>query len=157
MPKKNKITSSTNALQPSIGATNNEKQKERLELLSSLKLKEFFADGSITINKKTCQGIECRLCIKACPTSALFWKAGEVAIIEELCLYCGACVLSCIVDDCIEIVRKRTTGEVESFSKPKDFATLQHNISAERRLEQTQSVFSNSEDCLKRRSSKKKC
>lgn len=157
MPKKNKTISSSNALQLSIENRNNGKQKEILELLSSLKLKEFFAGGSIMINQKTCQGVECRLCVKACPTKALFWKAGEVGIIEELCVYCGACVLSCIVDDCIRIVRKRATGEVESFSKPRDFATLQHNISAGRRLERTRNVVPTSKDYPKWHSSKKKC
>ncbi len=156
MPKKSRTTSRSNKSQLLAMETEEEKKKERLKLLSSLKLKEFFADGSITINEKTCQGVECRLCIKVCPTNALFWRAGEVGIIEDFCIYCGACVLSCIVDDCIEIVRKRSTGEVEVFSKLKDFATLQHSINAKRRFDRTRDVFPKPEDYLKRYSAKNK-
>lgn len=100
-----------------------------------LGIKEFFAEGSITINKGTCKGIECSLCIEACPVNALYWEAGEAGIIQELCTYCGACVLSCIVDDCIKIWRKRFTGEVERFSKPRDVVILQHNIKTKKRFE----------------------
>lgn len=127
-----------------------EKRKRREELLAPLNIKEFFNEGSITINKRTCKGVECKLCIKACPTNSLFWKIGEVGITEELCVYCGACVLSCIVDDCIKIVRKRSTGEAESFSKPKDFTMLQHGINAKKRIERIKSIFPEPEDYLKR-------
>jgi len=127
-----------------------EEKKRREELLTPLGVKEFFADGSITINNRTCKGVECKLCIEACPTNALYWKAGEVGITEEICVYCGACVLSCIVDDCIKIVRKRLTGEVESFSKPRYFMTLQHSINAKKRFERIQGVFPKAENYLKR-------
>jgi len=118
MPKKRKHdkSSNVNIFQILMETAEKEKKKRREELLASLGVKEFFAEGSITINKRTCEGVECRLCIKACPTNALFWKTGEVGITQELCIYCGACVLSCIVDDCIKIVRKRLDDEVESFS-----------------------------------------
>lgn len=127
-----------------------EEKKRREELLAPLGVKEFFAEGNITINKRTCQGVECKLCIEVCPTSALYWKAGEIGITEELCVYCGACVLSCIVDDCIKITRKREKGEVESFSKPRDFVTLQQGINAMKRYERTRDVFPKVEDYLKR-------
>jgi NAD-dependent dihydropyrimidine dehydrogenase PreA subunit len=102
-----------------------------------LGVKEFFAEGSITIDKRTCKGIECNLCIEACSANALHWEAGEVGIFitQELCIYCGACVLSCVVDDCIKIWRKRFTGEVERFSKPRDVVVLQHNIKTKKRLD----------------------
>jgi ferredoxin len=80
----------------------------------------------------------------------LYWKAGEVGLIEELCIYCGACVLSCIVDDCIKIVRKRENGEIEKFSKPRDFTALQHSISVKKRFERVKSVFPKPEDYIKR-------
>jgi ferredoxin len=89
-----------------------EKKKRREELLAPLGMKEFFVQGSITINKRTCQGVECKLCIKACPINALFWKAGEIGLTEELCIHCGACVLTCIVDDCITVQRKRADCKV---------------------------------------------
>jgi Fe-S-cluster-containing hydrogenase component 2 len=146
MPKKNKKTPSTDIFQLLTETTKKERKKQRLELLASLSVKEFFTEGSITINKRTCQGVECKLCIKACPTNALFWKAGEVGIIKELCIYCGACVLSCIVDDCVKIIRKRATGEVENFSKPKDFTILQNNINTKKRIKSILELFSETEN-----------
>jgi len=150
MPKKRKTATSADIFELLTETTEKEKKKKKPELLTPPKPQEFFTDGSITINKKTCQGVECKLCIKACPTNALYWRAGEIGIIEELCIYCGACVLSCIVDDCIRIVRKRTTGEVESFSRAKDFAAIQQNINAQRRHERTRSIFSKPDNYLRR-------
>jgi Fe-S-cluster-containing hydrogenase component 2 len=155
MPKKRKRSkssksSSVDIFQLLTQTTEKEKSKRREELLAPLGIKEFFTEGSITINKRTCKGLECKLCIKACPTNALFWKAGEVGMTEELCIYCGACVLSCIVDDCINIVRKRPTGEVERFSKPRDFTALQHSINAKKRGERIQEVFPKPEDYIER-------
>jgi len=77
-----------------------EKKKLREEALAPYRINEYFVEGTLTINKRTCRGLECKLCIKACPTNALFWKAGEVMITTELYVYCGACVPSCIIDDC---------------------------------------------------------
>jgi len=135
--------------------TKKEKKKLRDELLAPFGIKEFFSEGSISINKRTCRGIECKLCIEACPTNALFWKAGEVGIVKELCIYCGACVLSCIVDDCIMITRKRVTGEVEKFSKPRDFTALQHGINVKKRHGKIQEAFPKVEDYLKRYNKKR--
>lgn len=126
-----------------------QKQKRRKELLAPLGVQEFFADGTITINKRTCRGIDCNLCVKACPTKALYWKAGDIGVTTELCIFCGACVLNCIVDDCIKISRKRVTGEIEKFSKPKDFTTLQTNINTEKRFKQILEVFPTAEEYLK--------
>ena len=126
-----------------------ERRKQRERLLSPLGVKEFFNEGTITINKRICKGLECKLCIKACPTSALFWKAGEVGLTRDLCIYCGACVLNCIVDDCIRISRKRPDGRVETFSNPKNFVALQHNIDTQKRLERISGAFPNPEDYIK--------
>jgi ferredoxin len=126
-----------------------EKKRQREKLLSPLGVKEFFTDGSITINKRTCKGLECKLCIKACPTNALFWKTGEVGLTRELCIYCGACVLNCIVDDCIRISRKRTGGRVEIFSSPRGFVALQHSIDTNKRLERISEVFPVPEDYIR--------
>ncbi|MDH7564443.1 MAG: hypothetical protein QHH24_06170 [Candidatus Bathyarchaeota archaeon] len=131
------------------------KQRKREELLAPLNVKQYFTEGTITINKATCKGVECKLCIKACPTNALFWKAGEVGITEELCIYCGACVLNCIVDDCITVSRKRETGETERFSKPKDFTALQHAIDAQKRFKRVSEAFPTVKEYLKRRKRKK--
>lgn len=152
MPKKRKPSkpSGIDIFQLLMETAEREKKKRREELLAPFGVEEFFSGGSITIDKRTCKGVECKLCIETCPTNALFWKAGEVGIVEELCVYCGACVLSCIVDDCIKIVRKRSTGEAESFSKPRDFMTLQHSINAKKRFERIQDVFPKAEDYLKR-------
>ena len=154
MPKKGENSRSVDILKLLADAGQKDKKKKREELLASLGAKEFFVDGSIAINKRTCHGVECKLCIKACPTNALFWKAGEIGLTEELCIYCGACVLSCIVDDCIRITRKRSTGKVETFSKPRDFLTQQDNINTRKRLERIKEVFPEPEDYLKRRKKK---
>ena len=149
-PRKSSKPSSVDIFQLLTETLEKEKKKRREELLAPLGVTEFFAEGTITINERTCKGVECKLCVKACPTNALFWKAGEVGIIEELCIYCGACVLNCIVDDCIKIVRKRSNGEIEEFSKPKDFTALQHGINAKKRCERIKSVFPKPESYLKR-------
>ncbi|NWF86356.1 hypothetical protein HXY32_00845 [Candidatus Bathyarchaeota archaeon] len=125
------------------------KKKHREELLAPLGVKEFFVEGSVSIDKRTCKGVECKLCIKACPTNALFWRAGDVGIIEDLCVYCGACVLSCIVDNCIRVERKRADGVVEIFSKPKDFTLLQHGISARRRRDGILDIYRHPKKYLK--------
>jgi NAD-dependent dihydropyrimidine dehydrogenase PreA subunit len=132
-----------------------DKKKAREKLLPLLGVTEFFVEGNITINKRTCKGVECKLCIEACPTNALFWKAGEVGIIKELCIYCGACVLSCIVNDCIKVERKRETGELEKFSKPRDFTALQHGINVKKRRGKIQEVFPKADDYLKQYRKKK--
>lgn len=150
MPQKSKKPSSVDIFQLLTETVEKEKRKRREELLAPLGVKEFFEEGSITINKRRCKGVECKLCIEACPTNALYWKAGEVGITEELCIYCGACVLSCIVDDCIKVVRGRLTGEVERFSRPRDFVTLQHRINAEKRFKRVQDIFPKPESYLRR-------
>ena len=132
------------------------KKKRREELLKPLGVKEFFVEGSIDIDKKTCHGVECKICIEKCPTNALYWKAGEVGIVKDLCVYCGACVLCCMVDDCIKVARKRETGEEERFSRPRDVAILIQNINAKRRLERIQEVFPTPEEYCRRYRKKKK-
>ncbi|MFQ6095680.1 MAG: 4Fe-4S dicluster domain-containing protein [Candidatus Bathyarchaeia archaeon] len=117
------------------------KREEKAKLLESLGIKEYFEEGSIRINKRTCQGIDCMLCIKACPTNALYWALGEVKITEELCIYCTACVLSCIVDDCIRVTRRRPDGRIESYSTPTESFKLLNDISSEKRLEVTNRRF----------------
>ena len=156
MPKESKPSkdSSIDMFEMLTETAEQEKKKRREELRAPLGVKEFFTEGKITINKRTCRGVECKLCIKACPTNALFWKFGEVGLTEELCIYCGACVLSCIVDDCIKITRKRQDGSLERFSKAKDFVALQHSIDTKRRLERVQEVFPKPEDYIRQHSSK---
>ena len=127
-----------------------EKKKVRKELLASAGVEDKFAEGKISINKHTCYGLQCKLCVKACPTNALYWKQGEVGITEDLCVYCGACVLCCMVDDCIKVERKREDGRTERFSKPKDVLTLQQDINTRKRVERVKDVFPTAEDyCTK--------
>ncbi len=127
-----------------------EKKKLREEALAPFGMNEYFVEGTLTINKRTCQGLECKLCIEVCPTSALFWKAGEVMMTEELCVYCGACVLSCIVDDCIQVKRTRPEGEVECFSNPRGFMVLQRQINARKLCLRVQGLFPRSGSYLER-------
>lgn len=128
-----------------------EKEKTRREeLLKPLGIKEFFESGSIKINHRTCQGLECELCIKACPTQALYWINGKIGITNDLCVYCGACVINCIVDDCITIERRRPDGKVEQFTKPRDVILLYRIRNAERRCDRTKSYLPDNEAYLKR-------
>ena len=117
------------------------KKSQRKELLSSSGVKDLFKEGDININTRTCWGFECKLCIKACPTNALFWQTGEVKIIKDLCVYCGACVLCCMVDDCIQIKRKRDDGTTEKFSKPQEVIKLDDKINTQKRIERITSLF----------------
>lgn len=128
-----------------------QKQKRRKELLAPLNIQEFFTEGTITISRRACRGIDCNLCTKVCPTNALFWKAGEIGVMKELCVFCGACVLSCIVDDCIRITRKRANGEIEIFSKPRDFMMLQHNTDAKKRRAVILDTYRRPDHYLKRK------
>ena len=111
------------------------KRERKTELLKSLGIRELFEEGNIKINIEICQGIECRLCIKACPTNALYWSQGQVNVTEDLCIYCAACVLSCIVDGCIKITRKRIDGRIESFNTPREAIRLLQSISSRRRID----------------------
>ncbi len=130
------------------------KNQQREELLAATGVKDLFPEGTISIDKHTCVGVQCKLCIKACPTNALYWKTGEVAVTEDLCVHCNACVLICMVDDCIKIKRKREDGTTEKFSKPKDVIALEDKINAKKRFERVREVFPTAEaycDRYKRR------
>ncbi|MEM2281040.1 MAG: hypothetical protein QXZ68_03500 [Candidatus Bathyarchaeia archaeon] len=152
MGRKTKLngTASADIFSLLVEASEKERRKRRVELLAPLGVKEFFVDGKITIDKRTCKGVECKLCIKVCPTNALYWKSsGEVGIIEELCIYCGACVLNCIVDDCIKVGRRRENGQIERFSTPRAFTMLEHSINARKRFERVKAVFPSATDYLR--------
>ncbi len=127
-----------------------EKKEKRAELLKSLGAKEYFEEGSVEIDMRTCKGLECNLCVEACPTNALYWKAGEIGIIEDLCVYCAACVFNCIVDNCIRVRRKRPHGKVETFTTPRDVLRLLHNINSRKRCDRLRSIFPTAEDYLER-------
>ena len=135
--------------------TSEEKEKEkpktrRAEFLEPMGVKDLFEEGIIKIDMRTCRGIECNLCVKACPTNALYWKAGEIGIIEDLCIHCTACVANCMVDDCICVTRKRPDGKTESFSKPKDVLELQCNINSRKRKDRVESLYPTIKEYLER-------
>jgi NAD-dependent dihydropyrimidine dehydrogenase PreA subunit len=117
------------------------KKKQREELLASTGVEDLFKEGKISIDKRTCWGVECKLCIEKCPTNALYWKAGEVGITDDLCVYCGACVLCCMVDDCIKVERIREDGKTERFSKPAEVVKVQDKINAKKRRDRVRDVF----------------
>ncbi|MEM2105964.1 MAG: hypothetical protein QXV21_05820, partial [Candidatus Bathyarchaeia archaeon] len=78
------------------------------------------------------------------------WKSGEVGITEELCIYCGACVINCIVDDCITVTRKRENGEKEKFSTPRAYTMLENAINARKRQERVKAIFQTPKEFLAR-------
>jgi len=61
--------------------------------------------------------------------------------VDDLCVYCGACVLSCMIDDCIKIERTRENGKVEKFGKPKDVLRLHNTINTKKRFDRVCEVF----------------
>jgi ferredoxin len=111
-----------------------ERKQRRKELIEPTGVKELFKDGKISINKFTCVGGQCKLCIKACPTNALYWGTGEVGIIDDLCVYCGACVANCMVDNCIKVERTREDAMVEKFGNIKDIVKLQNKLNGRKRV-----------------------
>ena len=130
-------------------ASQKRERKERTRLLQSMGINENFVEGSVRINWKTCRGVECKLCIDACPTNALYWREGEVGIAEKLCVLCVGCVGVCLIDDCIQVSRKRPSGEIESFSNAREVLILLHTINSKKAVERTKSRFQNIEAQLK--------
>jgi len=133
-----------------LEASKKKRREKRAQLLQPMGIKEFFEEGSISIDKRTCKGVECKLCIEACPTNALYWKTGEVGIVEELCVFCTACVSNCIVDNCIRVSRMRPNGETETFSTPRDVLTLLGNINSQKRIKRVETWFPTMEAYLER-------
>jgi Na+-translocating ferredoxin:NAD+ oxidoreductase RNF subunit RnfB len=132
-----------------------EKSKEktvRQELLETTKYKDkdLFPEGTITINKHTCVGLQCKLCIKACPTNAIYWTNSGIHITEELCLHCEACVLCCMVEDCIKVTRKREDGKTEGFSKIRDITALNNQLNAKKRCQRIRDIFSSTESYIEK-------
>jgi len=150
MPKKQDETTSMDIYGLLLEASKKKKREERAYLLESIGVKGFFEEGNIKIDMKTCKGVECKLCIKACPTNALYWKFGEIGITEELCIYCTSCVLNCMVDDCIRVERKRPNGENERFSKPSDVLTLWEHLNTKKRMDAVKMILPDEEAFLKR-------
>lgn len=117
-----------------MGDEERKRRKLREELLHTVGVgEEYFKEGTVKIDKVTCRGVECKLCIKACPTNALYREEGEVKIEKDLCIYCVACVLSCIVDNCITVTRKRKNGETERFGTPREAILMMGRQAAQRR------------------------
>ncbi|MEM2936490.1 MAG: hypothetical protein QW231_04865 [Candidatus Bathyarchaeia archaeon] len=152
MPKDQKDASGVDIYRLLLEASKRREREKKTRLLQSLGVKEFFEEGSIRIDMKICKGVECKLCIKACPTNALYWKAGEVGIQEELCVYCTACVWSCVVDNCIQVTRRRTKDRNESFSNPKEVLRLLNNVNSRKTMDRLKSRFPDLETYLKRHS-----
>lgn len=133
-----------------LEVSSKQRLEKRTQLLESIGVKEFFKEGSIRVDMKTCKGVECKFCIKTCPTNALYWKHGEIGITDELCIYCTSCVLNCMVDNCIEVRRKRPNGENERFRNPLDVFSLLERINAKNREKAVRLIFPDEETYLKR-------
>ena len=150
-----------NLLSDSGGKESKETEKsalektQRQELLGATKVKDLYPEGTITINKYTCVGVQCKLCIKACPTSALYWTNSGIGITEDLCVHCEACVLCCMVDNCIKITRKREDGKTEEFSNTHDVLVLESKRNAEKRFQRINDVLPSEDEYCKRYGPKK--
>jgi ferredoxin len=125
-------------------------ESERAKLLDSMGVEDRFKEGSISIDMRTCRGIECNLCVKACPTNALYWKGGDIGIIDDLCIHCTACVANCMVDDCIKVTRKRPDGKDEKFSNAKDVCMLLKKINSKKEVDRVTSLYPTVEEYLDR-------
>ena len=125
-------------------------ESERAKLLDSMGVEDRFKEGTISIDMRTCRGIECNLCVKACPTNALYWKGGDIGIIDDLCIHCTACVANCMVDDCIKVTRKRPDGKDEEFSNAKDVCMLLKKINSKKEVERVNSLYPTVEEYLDR-------
>ena len=125
-------------------------KNQRQQILESMNIKECFEEGTIDIDMRKCLGIECNLCVKACPTNALYWKGGEIGIVEDLCIYCGACVSNCCVDNCITVTRKRKDGTTEKFSTPKQVFNLMRSINLKKGKKRVESLYPTIEEYLER-------
>ncbi|MDR2203332.1 MAG: hypothetical protein LBE76_03350 [Nitrososphaerota archaeon] len=123
-----------------------EKEKNRKALLAPTGVKDVFKEGKISINIYTCLGVQCKACITVCPTNALYWGSGKIAIVEDLCVYCGACILNCQVDDCINLERRRDDGRIEKFSKSKEIVLFQKKTNTNKRVQRVQSVILKPQD-----------
>jgi len=150
VPKKPDSESSVDIYQLLIEASKRRRREERDQLLQSVGVKEYFEEGSIRIDMKTCKGRECELCIKVCPTKALYWRSGEIGVVKDLCVFCEACVLNCIVDNCIQVTRMRPNGEMERFGTPREIFTLINRINSRKRVERVKSRLPKAENYLKR-------
>jgi len=143
-------------LSTSEGKASDKKEKEtssktqREELLAGTKAKDLYPEGTITINKYTCVGVQCKLCIKACPTNALYWTNSGIGITEDLCVHCEACVLSCMVDNCIKVTCKREDGKQEQFSNIHDILVLNSKVNAEKRSQRIRDVIPSKDDYCKK-------
>ncbi len=121
-------------------------KSQREELLATTRVKDLYPEGTVTINKYTCVGVQCKYCIKACPTNALYWTNSGIGIIEDLCVHCEACVLSCMVDDCIKVTRKREDGKIEKFSKIRDVMILINEQNVKKRMQRACGILPSAEE-----------
>ena len=128
---------------------------KRSELLDSMGVEDRYKEGNIKIDMRTCRGIECNFCVKVCPTNALYWKAGEIGVVEDLCVYCTACVANCMVDDCITVTRRRQDNKIESFSNPRDVLNIQRKLCSKKRREKVKSVYPTIDEYFKLHSTNK--
>jgi len=133
-----------------LEASEKQRRQRRAELLKSVGVEDLFEEGSIKVDMRKCEGGSCKICIQECPTNALYWKAGEIGVTEELCVYCTCCVLKCMVDNCIVVERRRPNGEFERFSKPSDVLALWERLNTRKRTDAGKMILPDEEAFLKR-------
>ena len=133
-----------------VGEEEKRKRALREEVLGALGIPDFFVKGSVSIDMRKCYGRECDMCVRACPTKAIFWRGGELVVQEEICIFCTACVANCMVDGCIRVRRTRPDGRVEEFSSLREAACLQKAIATEKAVGAVEQLFPNTEEFLRR-------
>jgi len=104
------------------------------EILRSMGITQlYFEEGSLEIDMSKCVGVECKLCVKACPTYALYWDEAKVKLEEDLCIYCSACVFNCIVDNCMVLTRRGGDGKVSKFGTSRGAALVNNSTASQKR------------------------
>ena len=133
-----------------VEAEEKKRRSVREEVLGALGIEDLFARGSIHIDMQKCYGPQCDLCVKACPTSAIYWRGGRLIVQEEICIYCTACVLNCMIEGCIRVRRVRPDGRVEEYSSPRDVVCLQRAIAGLKAAEAVGRLFPSPEEFIRR-------
>ncbi|MFW9995078.1 MAG: 4Fe-4S dicluster domain-containing protein [Candidatus Odinarchaeota archaeon] len=103
------------------------------KILRDMNVPQNYRNIEITINTSLCP-LGCQMCVKACPTSALYFFE-VVHVQKELCIGCGACASACPYVEPIKITRTRISdGKTEVFRNLKEFVKTNNAENARKRI-----------------------